>query len=58
MALLRVYVNMDAYFRIALPRGIRNALDIKPGDKLELTIVGMHKARKLLVAKERRRYGR
>jgi AbrB family looped-hinge helix DNA binding protein len=49
---------MDANFRIALPRGIRNALDIKPGDKLELTIVGMHKARKLLVAKERRRYGR
>ena len=53
MALIRVYAKMDSNHKIALPRGICKALEIKAGDKLELTIVGMHKARKLLVAKER-----
>lgn len=55
--LLRVYSKMDSNHKIALPRGICKALDIKPGDKLELTLVGMNKIRKLLVVKERR-YGR
>ena len=54
--LLRVYAKMDSSNKITLPRGIRKALDIKPGDKLELTIVGMNKIRKLLVAKARGRW--
>jgi len=45
---------MDANFRIALPRGIRKALEIKGGEKLELTIVGMNKVKKLLITKARR----
>jgi len=40
---------MDSNHKIALPGGIRKALDIKPGDKLELTIIGMNKTKKLLV---------
>lgn len=56
MALLRIYTKMDSANKIALPRGIRKALDIKPGQKLELTLVGINKVRKLVVAKERGRY--
>ena len=52
--LLRVYAKMDSSNKIALPRGICKALEIKAGEKLELTIVGMNKVRKLLMAKERR----
>ena len=55
--LLRIYAKMDSNHKIALPGGIRKALDIKPGDKLELTVVGMNKVKKLLVTKVRR-YGR
>ncbi len=58
MSLIRVFTKMDDKFKLALPRGIRKALGIKPGNKLELIIGGINKARKLLVAKERRRYGR
>ena len=47
---------MDSVNKIALPRGIRKALDIKPGQKLELTLVGINKVRKLVIAKERGRY--
>ena len=56
MALLRVYTKMDCVNKIALPRGIRKALDIKPGQKLELTLVGINKVKKLVIAKERGRY--
>ena len=49
MTLLRVYTKMDNEHKIALPRGIRKALDIKPGEKLELTIVGINRAKKLLI---------
>ena len=58
MTLVRVYSKIDSNYKIAFPRGIRKALDIKPGDKLELTIVGMNKIRKLLVAKARGRWMR
>jgi bifunctional DNA-binding transcriptional regulator/antitoxin component of YhaV-PrlF toxin-antitoxin module len=56
VALLRVYTKMDSANRIALPRGIRKALDIKPDQKLELTLVGFNKVKKLVIAKERGRY--
>jgi len=56
VTLLRVYTKMDSANRIALPRGIRKALYIKPDQKLELTIVGFNKVRKLVIAKERGRY--
>ncbi len=52
--LLRVYAKMDSSNKIALPRGICKALEIKTGEKLELTIVGMNKVKKLLVTKVRR----
>ncbi len=51
--LLRVYAKMDSSNKIALPRGIRKALDIKPDEKLELTIAGVSKAKKLIITKER-----
>lgn len=52
--MLRWIITIKLRFRVAFAK----SMDIKPGDKLELTIVGMHNASKLLVAKERRRYGR
>lgn len=55
MTLLRVYAKMDSSNKIALPRGICKALEIKVGEKLELTIVGMNKVKKLVVSKVRRR---
>ncbi len=42
--LLRVYAKMDSSNKIAFPRGICKALEIKAGEKLELTIVGMNPA--------------
>ncbi len=56
MALLRVFSKMDAKNKITIPRGIRKELDIKPSEKLELTVVGINKARKLLIAKQRGRH--
>jgi AbrB family looped-hinge helix DNA binding protein len=58
MTLLRVYSRVDEKNKLVLPRGIRKALDIKPSDKLELTLLGMNKAKKLLVTKVKRRQGR
>ncbi len=55
MTLLRVYSKMDPNFKIVVPRGIRKALDIKPGEKLELTVAGINKVKKLLITKVRRR---
>lgn len=37
MALLRVFSKMDDKNKIMIPRGIRKELNIKPGDRLELT---------------------
>ncbi len=51
MALLRVYSRMDAKSKITLPPGIRKELDVRPGEKLELKVVGINKARKLLICK-------
>ena len=51
MALLRVYSRMDGNNKIALPPGIRKELNARPGEKLELKIVGIKKARKLLICK-------
>jgi bifunctional DNA-binding transcriptional regulator/antitoxin component of YhaV-PrlF toxin-antitoxin module len=58
MTLLRVYSRVDEKNNLVLPRGIRKVLDIKPSDKLELTLLGMNKAKKLLVTKVKRRQGR
>jgi bifunctional DNA-binding transcriptional regulator/antitoxin component of YhaV-PrlF toxin-antitoxin module len=55
VTLLRVYAKMDSSNKIALPRGIRKSMDIRPGEKLELTIAGTNKEKKLLVTKPRRR---
>lgn len=52
MPLIRVFTRMDTSHKITLSRGIRKALEIKPGDKLELTIGGMKKARKLFISKK------
>lgn len=53
MTLLRVFSAMDDKGKVAIPRGIRKELDIKPGRKLELRVVGVDGARKLLVSKSR-----
>jgi bifunctional DNA-binding transcriptional regulator/antitoxin component of YhaV-PrlF toxin-antitoxin module len=39
---------MDNDHKIALSRGIRKALGIKPGEKLELTIIGINGAKNYL----------
>ncbi|MEI7481375.1 MAG: hypothetical protein WCK75_03400 [Elusimicrobiota bacterium] len=53
--LIRVYSKMDAKNKIALPRGIRRELDIRPGEKLELQVKGMKNAKKLVIAKQNSR---
>ena len=55
MALLRVFSKMDDKNKLMIPRGIRKELNIKPGDRLELTLGGINKARKLLVLKPKGR---
>ena len=56
MPLLRVFSKIDDKNKITIPRGIRRELNIKPGDRLELTLGGINKARKLLVSKPRGGY--
>ena len=51
MALLKLFSKIDEKNKITIPRGIRRELNIKPGDRLELTLGGINKARKLLVSK-------
>lgn len=51
MALLRVFSTMDDRNKIAIPRGIRKELDIKPSEKLELKVAGVNKAKKLVITK-------
>lgn len=46
---------MDDKNKITIPRGIRKELNIKPGDRLELMLGGINKARKLLVSKPKGR---
>ena len=55
MPLLRVFSKIDDKNKITIPRGIRKELNIKPGDRLELTLGGINKARKLLVSKPKGR---
>ena len=54
MLCLRVFSKMDDKNKITLSRGIRKELNIKPGDRLELTLGGIKNARKLLVSKSKR----
>jgi len=58
MTLLRVFSKIDDKNKITIPRGIRRELNIKPGDRLELTLGGINNARKLLVSKPRGRWAR
>lgn len=55
MPLLRVFSRIDDKNKITIPRGIRRELNIKPGDRIELTLGGINNARKLLVSKLRGR---
>ena len=51
MTLVRVFSKLDEKNKITIPRGIRKELKIRPGEKLELKVVGLNKARKLLITK-------
>ena len=51
--LLRVYSKMDGKNKIAIPRGMRRELNVNPGELLELKVVGIKNARRLLVSKRR-----
>ena len=51
MTLVRVHVVMDKKNKIAIPLGIGKELNVKPGEKLELKVTGIKKARKLIVSK-------
>ncbi|HAZ10006.1 MAG TPA: hypothetical protein DEP85_04995 [Holosporales bacterium] len=42
---------MDEKNKITIPRGMRKELNIKPSDRLELTLGGINKARKLIISK-------
>lgn len=55
MTLLRVFSKIDDKNKIMIPRGVRRELNIKPGDRLELTLGGINNARKLLVSKPKGR---
>ncbi len=55
MPLLRVFSKIDDKNKIMIPRGIRKELNINPGDRLELTLGGINRARKLLVSKPKGR---
>ena len=55
MPILRVFSRIDDKNKITIPRGIRRELNIRPGDRLELTLGGINNARKLLVSKFRGR---
>jgi len=46
---------MDGKNRIALPRGIRKELNIRPGEKLELKVMGIKNVKKLVIAKQNSR---
>jgi len=56
--LLRVFSKIDDKNKITIPRGIRRELNIKPGDRIELMLGGINKARKLLVSKPKGRWAR
>ena len=58
MTLLRVFSKINDKNKITIPRGVRRELNIKPGDRLELTLGGINNARKLLVSKPRGRWAR
>lgn len=51
MSPLRVFSKLDDKNKITIPRGIRKELNIKPGDRLELMLGGINKARKLIISK-------
>jgi len=53
--LLKLFSKMDEKNKITIPRGIRKELNIKPGDRLELTLGGINRARKLFVSKPKGR---
>jgi AbrB family looped-hinge helix DNA binding protein len=55
VTLLRVFSKIDDKNKITIPRGVRRELNIKPGDRLELTLGGINNARKLLVSKPKGR---
>ena len=57
MALIRLSSKLDDKNKITIPRGIRKELNVKPGDKLELMLGGINKARKLVISKMERRIG-
>ena len=52
MALVRVFCKVDVQHKIILPRGVCKELKVKPGDKLELTVAGPNRAKKLVIAKK------
>jgi len=55
VTLLRIFSKIDDKNKITIPRGVRRELNIKPGDRLELTLGGINNARKLLVSKPKGR---
>ncbi|MFZ3091743.1 MAG: AbrB/MazE/SpoVT family DNA-binding domain-containing protein [Nitrospirota bacterium] len=55
MVLLKLFSKMDEKNKITIPRGIYKEFNIKPGDRLELTLGGINKARKLLASKPKGR---
>lgn len=54
MPLLKVYSKVNGGNKITIPRGICKEIDIKPGEVLELKVVGVNRARSLLITPQRR----
>lgn len=53
--LLRICSKMDGENKITLSRGICRELDIRPGEKLELKVMGIKNAKKLIISKQTNR---
>ena len=50
MALMRAFAKIDEKGRVPLPGNIRRLLELKPGQLLELKVVGASKAKQVLLS--------
>jgi len=51
MALMRAFSRVDEEGKLVLPANVRREVGLKPGQLVELKVVGANKARQLLLSK-------
>ncbi len=52
-SLIRGFAKVDSEGKIALPRNLRVAMDLKEKDLVELKLAGASKAKKIVISKRR-----